>query len=427
MSCVALSIPKTPGLRKDVGAPLPIGSRRRRDVRLNKSLTTPEIFCQQKPESNVSGGDTFVDCSSLIQNLSRKRMPHLAQQLLLEVKSEGFLPNKNSLSALILCYADNGLLPQAQAVWDEMLNSSFVPNVRLVSQIFDAYGKMGCFDEINNIVDQLSLRYPNLLPKVYSLAISCYGKLGKLRLMEETLKKMVSRGFMVDSATGNDFIRYYSIFGSLAEMETAYHRLKGSRHLIEEEGIRAMSFAYIKERKFYELGEFLREVGLRRKNVGNLLWNLLLLSYAANFKMKSLQREFLSMLEAGFQPDRTTFNIRAVAFSKMSLFWDLHLCLEHMRCEKVVPDLVTYGCLVDAYLDKRKARNLDFVINKMNLDDPPLVLTDPFVFEVLGKGEFHLSAEAFMEFKRQRGWTYRELIAVYLKKQYRRDQIFWNY
>ncbi|KAM1328898.1 hypothetical protein ACFX2F_013116 [Malus domestica] len=91
------------------------------------------------------------------------------------------------------------------------------------------------------------------------------------------------------------------------------------------------------------------------------------------------------MVEAGFRPDLTTFNIRALAFSKMSLLWALHLSLEHMTHEKVVPDLVTCGCVVDAYLDRRQGRNLYFSLNKINLDDSPLVLTDPFVFEVLGK------------------------------------------
>ncbi|GMY35171.1 pentatricopeptide repeat-containing protein At3g42630 isoform X1 [Fagus crenata] len=386
-----------------------------------------KITRQWKQERGFDHKNRYVDCTALVRALSRKRMPHLAQELLLEIKSEGFLPNGSTLSALMLCYADNGLLPQAQAFWEEIINSSFVPSIQIVSQLFDAYGKMGYFDGVSKILDQVSSRDLNLLPEAYSLAISCFGKGGKLELMENTLKEMVSRGYIVDSATGNAFVSYYSVFGSLTEMENAYGRLKRSRLLLEKEGIRAMSLAYIKERKFYKLGEFLRDVGLGRKNVGNLLWNLLLLSYAANFKMKSLQREFVRMVEAGFHPDLTTFNIRALAFSRMSLVWDLHLSLEHMKHEKITPDLVTYGCFVDAYLDKRLGRNLDFALNKMNLDDSPVVLTDPFVYEVLGKGDFQSSSEAFLEFKNSREWNYRRLIALYLKKQYRRNQIFWNY
>ena len=154
----------------------------------------------------------------------------------------------------------------------------------------DAYGKMGQFLQVNKILDRVIRHRFNLIPEVYPLAISCFGKHGRLDLMENTFKEMVSKGLPINSATGNAFVRYYSIFGSLTEMEIAYARLKRSRHLIEEEGIRAMSFAYIKEGKFYKLGEFLNGVGIGRTNLGNLLWNLLLLSYAANFKMKTMKR-----------------------------------------------------------------------------------------------------------------------------------------
>ncbi|CAK7345790.1 unnamed protein product [Dovyalis caffra] len=393
-----------------------------------KRALAQKMIWEWKRDQGVCGKGTYVDCASLIQSLCKKRRAHLVEELFLELKSEGFLPDNSTLSSMMLCYADSGLLPQAQAIWEEMLYSSFVPSVRVVSELIDIYARSGLFDEVIKMLDQLSSsRTFDFLPQVYSLAISCFGKGGQLELMEHTLKKMVSRGFLVDSATGNAFVMYYSRHGSLAEMEAAYDRLKRSRLLIEKEGIRAMSFAYIKERKFYRLGEFLRGVGLGRNNVGNLLWNLLLLSYAANFKMKTLQREFLKMLEAGFRPDLTTFNVRALAFSKMSLLWDLHLSLEHMRHDKIAPDLVTYGCVVDAYLDRRLVRNLEFAFRKMQLDNSPVLSTDPFVFDVFGKGDFHSSSEAFMEFKRQRKWTYRELIGIYLRKQHRSKHIFWNY
>ncbi|XVE71948.1 hypothetical protein DITRI_Ditri10aG0191800 [Diplodiscus trichospermus] len=387
-----------------------------------------KIILRWKREARILGRDNLVDCASLVQTFARKRMPHVAHQLLLEMNSQGLVPNNSTVSALMLCYADNGLFPQAQAIWEELLTTtSFMPPIQVVSNFMDAYGRMGQFHQVTKILDQLVLHRFNLLPDVYPLAISCFGKHGRLDLMENTLKEMVSKGLPIDSVTGNAFVRYYSIFGSLTEMEIAYDRLKRSRHLIEEEGIRAVSFAYIKEGKFYKFGEFLNGVGLGRTNLGNLLWNLLLLSYAANFKMKTMQRQFLKMLDSGFSPDLTTFNIRALAYSRMSMFWDLHLSLEHMKHEGIVPDLVTYGCVVDAYLDRRLGRNLYFALNKMNVDDSPRVLTDPLVFEALGKGNFHSSSEAFMEFKRQKKWTYKQLIAVYLKKQFRGNQIFWNY
>ncbi|XP_059318510.1 pentatricopeptide repeat-containing protein At3g42630 isoform X2 [Lycium ferocissimum] len=354
-------------------------------------------------------------------------MPVVAERLFLDMKSEGFVPDNSTLSALMLCYANNGLFSKALVAWDEIINSSYLPDVHVIAELIDIYGCKGYLDVAVRILHQIKLKDSNLLRDVYVRVISRFGKKGQLELMEIMLKEMVSMGFPVDSATGNAYVIYYSNFGTLSEMEVAYGRLKMSRILIEEEAIRSISLAYLKEEKLYSLGQFVRDVGLSRRNVGNLLWNLLLLSYAVNFKMKSLQREFVRMVESGFLPDLNTFNIRALAFSKMSLFWDLHVTLEHMKHEKVVPDLVTYGSVVDAYLDRNLGRNLDFALQKFNKNDCVTIATDPLVFEAMGKGDFHLSSEARLEFSKKKNWTYEELISTYLKKYFRRNQIFWNY
>ncbi|KAL2503297.1 Pentatricopeptide repeat-containing protein [Forsythia ovata] len=390
-------------------------------------VLSPKSFLHGKYKSCVDLDDAYLEDASLKQRLSRKSSPEVAENFILEMKPGVVLPYNSTLSKSLLFYASNGFYTKAKAVWDEILNSSFTPDVRVVSKLITIYGCVGNFDMVNRIMRQMQLKDPDILPDIYALAISCFGKRGRLDCMDIMIKEMVSMGFSVDSATGNSYLLYYSLYGSLAEMEIAYGRLKRSRILIEEEAIRAMSFAYIKGNKFYALGQFLQNVGLGRRNLGNLLWNLLLLSYAANFKMKSLQREFVKMVEAGFTPDLTTFNIRALAFSRMSLFWDLHVSLEHMKHEAVVPDLVTYGCVVDAYLDKKLGRNLEFALSKLNKHNSVSVLTDPLVFEVMGKGDFHLFSEVTLDYTRKKKWTYNMLIATYLKKKFRSNQIFWNY
>lgn len=314
-----------------------------------------------------------------------------------------------------------------KVIWDEVLKSEVVPDAQSVSKIISIYGSIGDFDMITKILRLMQLKDAELLHDIFRLTISCFGKRGQLECMELMIKEMVSLGYSVDSATGNAYVLYYSSFGMLAEMEVAYGRLKRSRILLEGEGIRAISFAYIKENKFYALGQFLQNVGLCRRDVGNLIWNLLLLSYAADFKMKSLQREFVRMVEAGFRPDLNTFNIRALAFSKMSLLWDLHLSLEHMTHESVAPDLVTYGCVVDAYMDRRLARNLKFAFSKLNRNSSVSILTDPLVFEAMGKGDFHSNSEVVLGNVKKKDWTYKRLIDIYLKKRFRSNQIFWNH
>lgn len=346
----------------------------------------------------------------------------------------------SSSSAPSLRHASGGdgdgarLLRRAWPLWLRLsADPSFVPDLPFLSLLFSACAHARRFDLLLLVLDRLSSSSaalpPGLLPRALSAAISCLADHAQLPFMERALSLLLSRGFPVDSAAGDAFLRYYSRFASLDDLEGVYAWLKRSRHLPRPAGIRAVALAYVRDRELYRLGRFLRDVGLGRKDLGNLLWNLLLLSYAAAFKMKSLQREFLNMVRAGFCPDVTTFNVRLLAFSRMSMFWDLHLSLDHMQRAGIVPDLVTYGCVVDSYLDRRLGRNLRFALDKMNLDDPPRVSTDSLVFEAFGKGSFHSTAEAFLEFRRNSPWTYRKVVATYLRKQYRsdRNQIFWNY
>ncbi|XP_031503075.1 pentatricopeptide repeat-containing protein At3g42630 [Nymphaea colorata] len=409
----------------EFGYPAPVRNLLLR-LKLNRSFVDASVVreCWDGQAKDICLGDKFV---LLIRALGKKGMPDVAEMLFMEMKVSGFEPNCATWSALILSFANNGFLSQAQAIWDEIINSSCRPNLDVISGLMDAYGKMGQFKDIERLLHEANSRDPDLSSEFYTSAIHCFGREGQLQMMEKTIKEMVSRGFKVTSQIGNVYVIYYSRFGSLLEMETAYGRLKQSRLLIEKEAIRAISLAYIRERQFYKLGEFLRDVGLKRRNSQNLLWNLLLLSYAANFKMKSLQREFLHMSEAGFSPDVTTFNIRALAFSRMSMFWDLHLTLEHMKHRNVAPDLITYGCIIDMYMNKGLGRNLSFPLRSMNIDASPQLVTDPIVYEVFGKGDFHSFCEILMESRQKNEWTYSKLVGVYQRKMYRSNQIFWNY
>lgn len=81
----------------------------------------------------------------------------------------------------------------------------------------------------------------------------------------------------------------------------------------------------------------------------------------------------------------------------MAMFWDLHLSIEHLRHLGVKPDLVTYGCIVDAYIDRKLGRNLSFALDKMDIHQHSVILADAIVLKVFGNGDFHFSSEPLLE------------------------------
>ena len=99
--------------------------------------------------------------------------------------------------------------------------------------------------------------------------------------------------------------------------------------------------------------------------------------------------------------------------------------VDHMCRDGVAPDLVTHGCFVDAYLERRLARNLTFAFDRFDGNAEAVVATDGIIFEAFGKGGFHASSEALLEATgEKRRWTYYKLLGVYLRKQHRRNQVF---
>ncbi|CAO2207282.1 unnamed protein product [Urochloa humidicola] len=339
-------------------------------------------------------------------------------------------PDASDAAALMVARAEAGNFAEARSIWAQLLHSSAAPCLAAAApRLLPAYARLGRPDEILLAARELAARDPAAARALYPLAVSCLGAAGELARMEDAVLDMGRLGLRVGAATGDAFLRAYAAAGTVPEMEAAYRRHKSTGLLISRGAIRAVASAYIARQKYFKLGAFVSDAGLRRRrDAGNLLWNLYLLSFAANFKMKSLQRAFLEMVAAGFRPDLTTFNIRAAAFSKMCMFWDLHLTADHMRRDGVAPDLVTHGCFVDAYLERRLARNLTFAFNRLDGNAEPVVATDDIVFEAFGKGGFQASSEALLEGTAgKRRWTYYKLLGVYLRKQHRRNQVFWNY
>ncbi|KAL6646183.1 hypothetical protein ACP70R_017791 [Stipagrostis hirtigluma subsp. patula] len=338
-------------------------------------------------------------------------------------------PDADDAASLMVARAEAGDFAAARSMWAQLLHSSaFACLPAAAPRLLPAYARLGRSDEILLAVRELSARDPAAARALYPLAVSCLGAAGELDRMEAAVQEMGRLSLRVCSATGDAFVRAYAASGTIPQMEAAYRRLKRTGLLISPAAIRAVASAYISHQKYYKLGAFVSDVDLRRRDAGALLWNLYLLSFAANFKMKSLQRAFLEMVAAGFRPDLTTFNIRAAAFSKMCMFWDLHLSAEHMRRDGVAPDLVTHGCFVDAYLERRLARNLTFAFDRLDGGAEPVIATDSIIFEAFGKGGFHASSEALLEATGgKRRWTYYKLLGVYLRKQHRRNQVFWNY
>lgn len=382
--------------------------------RLEEAL---QVFDWWKLQANYTAREKHY--TTFIRMLGRIRRPEVALELFDEMKTLGIQPSVVTHSALLQSFVDSGLFDRAERILKEMVNNGIQPNAVTYTGLIHAYGKQARYDDMTRVFKKMKRWGCSADFHTYSCLIEAYSRGGLLKRMESTWREMDFNGWKPDSATISTIIEGYAEYGDVKQMHNSYMLLKDYRILVSKNTIRSMALAYIRNCKFPELRLFARDVGLDRGDVDNLLWHSLLLSQAANFQMRNFQRDFEAMKKAGFKPDVTTFNICVLAFSRMKMFWDLHVTVLHMLSEGVSPDLVTFGAVVDAYIDGRLPfRKMFEALDELQMKGlTPDVRTDLMVFEVFGKGDFQRSSEILMQdIPRPYGWTYGTLTSFYLKK-----------
>ncbi|KAL2653065.1 hypothetical protein R1flu_021193 [Riccia fluitans] len=347
------------------------------------------------------------------------------KELFDEMVSVGIQPTVGTYTCLLQCYAEAGLFDKAEETLDLMLEAGLKPNAVTYTGLLHAYGKHGRYNEMAKVFNDMKTyqtSQPDCAPTAvtYSVVVQCYARGGLFRRMERVFQEMVSKNLSPDALSVNASVQAYAEAGLLKEMERTYSLIKMYRVGIKLETVRAVASAYIRKSYFYQLGNFVRHVKRNRLNMGNLLENLLLLSHAANFQMRGLAREYIILKESGFDGDITSFNIRALAFSQAKMFWDLRVTVLEMQHQKIMPDLVTYGAVVDAYVAAELVGKLPEALMEMhNLDARADIRTDTLVFEAFGRGVFQLCCEELaleVRHEEHRHLTYANLIGYFLKK-----------
>lgn len=294
-----------------------------------------------------------------------------------------------------------------------------VSNVLLCTGLIHAYGKHGMYDSMWRTFNRMKTVGVPADEFTYRTLIKAYAQGGLFERMQLTAKEMSRNDMFPDSPTLNAVVLAYAESGLVKEMEKHYEILTKYTFIPGHLTIKAMVRAYVKNSLFFQLSVFVKRVGLRRRTVGNYLWNALLLSRAANFAMEDLKKEFENMKYAGFFPDVTTCNIMALAYSRMKQFWELHELVIVMQNNGIAPDLVTYGAVIDVFIEEDlRPKLLEELVEFRNLDVVAEVETDPLVFEVFGRGGFLIACETLtrnMEGQAMDHRTYSELIGYFLQ------------
>jgi pentatricopeptide repeat protein len=267
---------------------------------------------------------TKEDFIYFISICSHAQMPQEAQKLFDQMTSSGFEPTVATYSSLLQGFAEVGDFVKVNDILVEMRKDGLEPNAITYTGLLYAYGKQGHYSEMANVFNNMktyAASQSDCAPTsvTYSALLQCFAKGGLFARMEKALKEMTAKGLHPDGLAVNSMILGYAEAGLVKDMERAYSLVRPYKVKVRPETIRAVALAYIRKSYFYQLGTFARYHTRRRVSLDKLIENLLLLSHAANFSMRRLAEEYVRLKETGFEGNITSFNIRALAFSKMQV------------------------------------------------------------------------------------------------------------
>lgn len=365
--------------------------------------------------------------TKFIRMLGQAQMPTEARALFVEMCELGLRPSVVTYTCLLQSYAERGLFEEAELILKDMvLSGDAKPNAVSYTGLIHAYGKHGMYDSMWRTFNRMKTHGVPADEFTYRTMIKAYARGGLFEKMQLTAKEMSRNDMFADSPTLNAVVQAYAEAGLVKEMEKHYEILTKYSFIPGHLTIKAMVGAYVKNSLFFQLSVFVKRVGLRRRTVGNYLWNSLLISRAANFAMKDLKMEFENMKYAGFFPDVTTCNIMALAYSRMKQFWELHELVITMQNNGIAPDLVTYGAVIDVFIEEDlRPKLLEELVEFRNLDVVAEIETDPLVFEVFGRGGFLLACQTLsrnMKGQAMDHQTYAQLIGYFLKSLSKRKR-----
>ncbi|XP_024374179.1 pentatricopeptide repeat-containing protein At3g42630 isoform X2 [Physcomitrium patens] len=365
--------------------------------------------------------------TKFIRMLGQARMPTEARALFIEMCGVGIRPSVVTYTCLLQSYAERGQFEEAELILEDMiLSGDAKPNAVTYTGLMHAYGKYRMYDGMWRTFNRMKTGGVPPDEFAYRTLIKAYAQGGLFDRMQLIAKEMSLDGMYADSATLNAVAQAYAEAGLVKEMEKHYEILRKYSFIPNRTTIKAMVWTYVRNSLFFQLSRYVKRVGLKRRTMGNYLWNALLLSRAANFLMDDLRVEFENMKFAGFFPDVTTCNIMAIAYSRMKRFWDLHELIITMQNNGIAPDLVTYGAVIDLFIGADlRPKLLEELVEFRNLDVLAEMGTDPLVFEVFGRGGFLVACETLvrnMEGQDMDQRTYAELIGYYLQSLPKRSR-----
>ena len=226
-------------------------------VELGSLQKTMEIVRAMK-ELNLGVSDC-VFCA-VVNGHAKKLSPRAAVLAYEQLISMGCKPGQVSYASAISIYSRLGLLPMAEALFQEMVDRGFDRCLVAYSTMISAYGKSGRVREAMKLLAKMKEKgcEPNVW--VYNSLIDMHGKASDLRKVEKLWKEMRRRRVAPDRVSYTAMIGAYGKARELDECVRLYEEFRMSGEKVDRAVAGIMVGVFAKSGRIDELVKLLQDV-----------------------------------------------------------------------------------------------------------------------------------------------------------------------
>ncbi|CAN0903160.1 Pentatricopeptide repeat-containing protein At3g49170, chloroplastic [Linum grandiflorum] len=275
-----------------------------------------------------------------------------------------------SWSAMISCYANNGMELEAIGVFVHMLQSGVYPNGYCYTAVIRACSKEGAqnLDDAYKVFDKM----PDRNVVTWTLMITRFHQLGYGRDAIDVFVDMISSGYMPDRFTHGAVISACTELGSLSagrQLHTWVIKSSFEPSLHVSNALIAMYSTCGNIEAAYQVFKDMEA----QRNV--ISWTSMVTGFAKHGLATRALETFGDMLEAGVKPNDVTYIAVLSACSHAGLVSEGCQHFESMKSKHgIVPRMEHYACIVDLFGRAGRLTEAMYFIDAMPFKPNPLVL-----------------------------------------------------
>lgn len=303
-------------------------------------------------------------CSILVTAYLRHGIVDDAIQILRDKQWNDLYFEHNLYHLLICSCKDLGRLEDAVKLYSHMPKSR-KPNLHIMCTMIDIYRRMNLFTEAGNIYLELKSSGIALDMISFSVVVRMYAKAGlpeEAYSVLETMEK--DKSIVPDIHLFRDMLRIYKKCGKLEKLVNLYYKILKSEIAWDRETYMCVINCCAQALPVDELSRIFNEMLQLGFLPNTTTFNVMLHAYGKGRLLKKAEKVFLMAKKKGLV-DVISYNTLVAAYGQRKDFHGMSSTVQNMQFNGFSVSLEAYNCMLDAYGKHGQVEKFRNVLQRM--------------------------------------------------------------